>query len=331
MAKLKSEFLHMYYEGRPRPLGEVLLARIHRLNQFGALAAPAVNWLQERRVFRWLMEKVAGIDRRRSLPALHAQHFRRWFARHQPAPSAGRSGRVLLLDDCFTTFNEPQIGQAAVSVLEHAGYKVELAGLTCCGRAMISKGFLHQARELIRVQVGKLARRMADGTPLLGLEPSCLLTLADEWTELLPGKATQAVAAAAELADSFLARQVSEGRCHLPLSPGAETCLLHGHCHQKALRGVSGTVAALRLVPGLEPTVLDAGCCGMAGSFGYEVEHYEVSRLVGERRLFPAVRGAEAQTVIVAPGLSCRLQVAHFTDRTADHPAMLLRGLVETR
>jgi FAD/FMN-containing dehydrogenase/Fe-S oxidoreductase len=328
MAKLKSEFLHMYYEGRPRPLGEVLLARIHRLNQFGALAAPAVNWLQERRVFRWLMEKVAGIDRRRSLPALHADHFRRWFARHKPAPSAGRAGRVLLLDDCFTTFNEPQIGKAAVSVLEHAGYKVELAGLTCCGRPMISKGFLHQARELIRVQVGKLARRVADGTPLLGLEPSCLLTLADEWTELLPGKATQAVAAAAELADSFLAGQVSAGRCHLPLSPGAETCLLHGHCHQKSLRGVSGTVAALRLVPGLEPTVLDAGCCGMAGSFGFEKEHYDLSVAIGKMALAPAL-AAEPEAIVVAPGTSCRHQIKDLTGRHALHPLEVLAATLD--
>src|SRR5207302_7442546 len=134
MAKLKAEFLHLYYQGRSRPLGQGLMARIHRLNRLGAPAAPLVNWLQRRGLVRWLLEKTAGIDRRRSLPQLHRDHFRRWFARHTPAPAAGRYGRVLLLDDCFTTFNEPDIGRAAVAVLEAAGYRVELAGLACCGR-----------------------------------------------------------------------------------------------------------------------------------------------------------------------------------------------------
>src|SRR5205814_4731913 len=139
--------LHIYYQGRTRPLGHFLMAQIHWLNRLGASAAPLVNWLQNLRPSRWLLEKGAGIDRRRSLPPLHADHFRRWFARHAPAPSAGRYGRVLLLDDCFTTFNEPEIGRAAVRVLEHAGYTVDLAGLTCCCRPMISKGLLGPARE----------------------------------------------------------------------------------------------------------------------------------------------------------------------------------------
>src|SRR5262249_1198512 len=155
---------------------------------------------------RWLLEKLAGIDRRRSLPELHWHHFRRWFARHQPGPEAGKRGKVLLLDDCFTTYNEPQIGRAAVRVLEKAGYEVELAGLVCCGRALISKGFLREARSLVEQQVRPLRARLDAGIPLLGLEPSCLLTLADEWTELVPGPDTRAVAAAAHLADGWLAR-----------------------------------------------------------------------------------------------------------------------------
>src|SRR5262249_46631917 len=132
MAKLKAEFLNVYYQGRPRPLGHRLLAHVYTVNRLGSLAAPLVNWLQERGVVRWLLENLAGCARRRSLPPLHADHFRRWFARHRPVPPAGQRGRVLLLDDCFTTFNEPAIGRAAVRVLEAAGYRVELTGLTCC-------------------------------------------------------------------------------------------------------------------------------------------------------------------------------------------------------
>src|SRR5262249_17896471 len=150
-------------------------------------------------------------DRRRSLPELHSAHFRRWFFQHRPAQSAGKHGRVLLLDDCFTTFNEPGIGQAAVKVLERAGYRVELAGLTCCGRPMISKGFLREARTLIQEQAHVLARRVGEGMPILGLEPSCILTLTDEWPELVPGLDTKRIAAAADLADGWLARQVQAG------------------------------------------------------------------------------------------------------------------------
>src|SRR5262249_47548883 len=184
------------------------------------------------------------------------------FARHKPDPAAGTRGRVLLLDDCFTTYNEPAVGRAAVGVLERAGYRVERAGLACCGRPMISKGFLRRARGLVQAQAPGLARRGADGTPLLGLEPSCLLTLADEWTELLPGPETRVIASAAHLADGWLARQVQGEQCELELRPRPGKCVLHGHCHQKALVGVGGTAAALRLVPGLELEVLDAGCCG---------------------------------------------------------------------
>src|SRR5207245_3173967 len=173
--------------------------------------------------------------------------------------------------------NRPDIGGASVRLVEHAGYSVELAGLTCCCRPMISKGCLKPARALIQDQLPRLLRRLAGGSPLLGLEPSCLLTLADEWPELLPGADTQRVAAAVDLADNWLAEKAKAGRCDLELREKPEKCFLHGHCHQKALRGTKGTAAVLVLVAGLEVTILDAGCCGMAGSFGFEKAHYYLS------------------------------------------------------
>jgi Fe-S oxidoreductase len=323
MAKLKAEFLNFYYQGRPRPLGHRLMARIYALNRLGSLFAPLTNWLQNRRLVRWLMETLGGIDRRRSLPPLHFRHFRRWFARHRPAEGAGRLGKVILLDDCFTTFNEPEVGRAAVRVLEAAGYAVELAGLTCCCRPMISKGFLPQARELITAELPALAARVAGGTPVLGLEPSCILTLADEWPELVPGPEAQRVAEAASLADGWLAGQVRAGRCELRLQPRRETCVLHGHCHQKALVGTGGSAGALSLVPGLEVKVLPTGCCGMAGSFGFEKEHYDVSVAVAKLDLLPALK-AHPEALVAAPGTSCRHQIRDLAERRALHPLEVL-------
>jgi FAD/FMN-containing dehydrogenase/Fe-S oxidoreductase len=337
MAKLKAEFLHCYYRGRPRPLGHQAMAHIYRLNQLGAPFAVLVNWLQKRPVLRWLLEKTAGIDRRRSLPDLHANHLRRWFAGHQEetrkkqqGTSAKQSvGRVLLLDDCFTTFNEPDIGRAAVRVLEGAGYTVELANLTCCARPMISKGFLQDARNLIQAQVPRLLPRLAGGTPLLGLEPSCLLTLTDEWPELLPGAATRQIAAAADLADRWLANQAAGGHCDLRLGPRKEKCLVHGHCHQKALLGAGGTVEALRLVPRLDVMPLETGCCGMAGSFGFEREHYDLSVAIANLDLLPTLQ-ADPDAVIVAPGTSCRHQIKDLSGRRALHPLEILAEQMET-
>jgi Fe-S oxidoreductase len=346
MAKLKAEFLQAYYEGRSRPLGHWLMAHIHHFNRLGALVAPLANWMQNQKPIRWLMEKLGGIDRRRSLPPLYGAHFRRWFARHRRksvkakkavsvlqqslgaahplAPSSVHSSRrVLLLDDCFTTFNEPHIGKAAVRVLEWAGYEIELAGLTCCCRPLISKGFLREARDLVHDQATHLAARLGNGVPVLGLEPSCLLTLADEWPELVPGAATQRIAAAAHLADDWLGKQVQSGQCVLPLAPRPEKCVIHGHCHQKALIGTGGTAEALRLIPDLEVSVLDTGCCGMAGSFGFEKEHYDLSVRIAKLSVLPSL-ASSTDTTIIAPGTSCRHQILDLAKRRAFHPLELL-------
>jgi Fe-S oxidoreductase len=325
VAKLKAEFLQFYYQNKPRPLGHLFVAGVPYFNRLASPVAPLVNWVQSRRSFRWLLETMAGIDRRRSLPPLYRNHFRRWFRRHRPDVKSGTRGKVLLLADCFTTYNEPDVGRAAVRVLERAGYKIELAPMFCCGRTLISKGFLRTARAWIESQVASLAGRIADGTPILGLEPSCILTLADEWTELLPGPQTSALASAAKMADSWLAEQVTGGRCELPLVRSEARCVLHGHCHQKALLGVSASAPALRLVPGLDVRVLDAGCCGMAGSFGFEQKHYDLSIKIANLSLLPMLEKEPAATV-VAPGTSCRHQVHDATGRKALHPLQVIEG-----
>ncbi len=322
MAKLKAEFLEQYYSGRTRPIGHRLMGKIHQINRLSAPFAPFVNWFQNLGVTRWLMEKVAGIDRRRSLPRLHFHHFRRWFSRHQPVEEAGRNGKVLLLDDCFTTWNEPEIGKATVRVLEKAGYEVELANI-CCGRAMISKGFLRDARALVERQLVGLRQRLASGIPILGMEPSCLLTLVDEWTELVPGTATQSIAQVCHLADGWLAEQIAEQKATLDLKPRSMECIFHGHCHQKALQRAEGSVHALNLIPGMYVDVLDAGCCGMAGSFGFEKEHYDLSVDIANLALLPTLR-ERPETMVVAPGTSCRHQILDLDGRRALHPMEIL-------
>jgi Fe-S oxidoreductase/FAD/FMN-containing dehydrogenase len=323
VAKLKAEFLQFYYQGRRRPLEHLIVAGIPWFHRLAAPLAPLVNRIQSSRLFRFLLEKTAGIDRRRSLPPLHACHFRSWFRRHQPDPRAGQNAPVLLQADCFTTWNEPAIGQAAVRVLERAGYAVELADLFCCGRVYISKGFLHRAQALVQAQAPALAKRLADGTPLLGLEPSCLLTLADEWPDLVPGADTRQIAQAARLADGWLAEQVRAGACELSLRPRHESCLLHGHCHQKALLGNAASAPALRLVPGLQVRVLDSGCCGMAGSFGFEKSHFDLSAKIAELALLPAL-AEDKDALVAAPGTSCRHQIHDLAGRRALHPLEVL-------
>ncbi len=322
LAKLKAEFLHAYYQKHARPRGHYFFANIHRLNRFGANLPGLMNWINRRGPTRWLMEKIAGIDRRRSLPEVHANHLRRWFAARKPRAAGAR--KVLLFDDCFTTFNEPAIGKAAVAVLERAGCRVELVNPICCGRALISKGFLQEARALVQEQLPRLARLVADGGPILGLEPSCALTLMDEWPELVPGALSRQVAASVHLADHWLVEQTKAESLSLPLTAQTASCVFHGHCHQRALCGVAGSAHALEMIPGLQVKTLDAGCCGMAGAFGFEKQHYDLSVQIANLELVPALR-AEPDAIVVATGTSCRHQIRDLTGREALHPMQILR------
>lgn len=329
LAKLKSEFLHAYHHKHIRPLGHWFAANIHRLNRIGARHARLTNWFNRRGLVRWFMEKILGIDRRRSLPEVHADHFRKWFVdSHSDTIPARGDKRILLFDDCFTTFNEPAIARAAVRVLERAGCQVELVNPICCGRALISKGFLKEARTLVQQQLPDLARRVQSGVPILGLEPSCVLTLMDEWPELVPGPLARKVAGAVHLADHWLAEQIGSGSLSLPLVRQTEKILFHGHCHQRALCGVNGSTNAMKLIPSLSVTTLDAGCCGMAGAFGYEKQHYDLSVQIANLELIPAIK-AEPESIIAATGTSCRHQIRDLTGRAALHPIQVLAAGLE--
>jgi FAD/FMN-containing dehydrogenase/Fe-S oxidoreductase len=322
VAKLKVEFLaHYYVEHRPSP-GTMLMAHVAWLNRFGSALAPLSNALATLPGAAAFGEWLTGVDRRRSLPRFVRRSFPKWFEGHEPHPHAGRNGRVVLLDDCLTSYCEPEINQAAVELLEEAGFAVERAGLWCCGRPFISKGLVEKGKTLARRNVGRLADFVEQGMPILGAEPSCLLTLVDEYPDLFPSSATARVRANAFLVDGWLADQVASGKAHLDFEPLRTTVLVHGHCQQKALVGTDGTRRALGMIGGLTIRVVDSGCCGMAGSFGYE--HYDIGMKIGNRVLFPAVRG-HSEGLVAAPGFSCRHQIADATNRQAGHPISLLR------
>jgi FAD/FMN-containing dehydrogenase/Fe-S oxidoreductase len=321
VAKLKVEFLaHYYAQHRPK-IGTLMMAHVAAINRIGSAIAPLSNWLAQIPGAGAITEWLTGVDHRRSLPQFARQSFQSWFASHQQHDRAGHVGRVVLLDDCLTSYCEPEINQAAVQLLEQAGYAVELAGLSCCGRPFISKGLVEKGKALARQNVGKLVEFVEQGLPILGCEPSCLLTLADEYPDLFPSSATQQVKEQAFLVDGWLADRIGEGKTDLAFAPLAQTALLHGHCQQKALVGTAGTKRALGLIPELQVKEVDSGCCGMAGSFGYE--HFDVSQAIGERVLFPAVKGHEGG-LVAAPGFSCRHQIADGTGKSSAHPIEIL-------
>jgi Fe-S oxidoreductase len=270
-----------------------------------------VNAVGATRFARRAAEAVAGIDRRRRLPRV----ARATFASRFPALPQGTGPEVALFNDTWTNHQRPEIGEAAVRVLAAAGARVLLPEVVCCGRTMLSEGLVDDARRHAARNVELLDPLVARGVPLAGLEPSCILTIRDDYARLLPGDPRVARLAAAT-------RLFEEALLELDppdLAPGGPV-VLHAHCHQKALVGAAPTERALALAPGTEVRTLDSGCCGMAGLFGYEREHYPVSMDMGERVLFPAVRAA-GEADVVAPGTSCREQIRDGTGREALHPA----------
>jgi Fe-S oxidoreductase len=329
MASLKSEFLSHYQEIHGTPLRSRAFGAIRALNRAGAALAPVSNLAPRVPGARALLERTLGIARERPLPRFERETLLRWDARRarNGAAAAAPRGDVVLLADSFTTFTEPAIGRAAVELLERAGYRVRLQAAGCCGRASLSKGLLDQAQRMARAMVDRLAADAARGTPIAGVEPSCLLTLRDEYLALLPGDPrAEAIAARARLVPDLLVEALDAGWLHLRADSAlaGKRIVFHGHCHEKAGVGTEATRALLERIPGAEVAELDAGCCGMAGSFGFESEHYGISRAVGELRLFPALRAEPPETVVAATGVSCRQQIGHFAGRTARHPVELV-------
>ena len=333
MAALKTEALAMYHDQHGIPLRSRMFGSIRTLNRIGSAAFPLSNLFAAWRPARLLAERWLGISVARPLPRFQRRDLRSWYRRRPARRVAPASqGELIFLADSFTTFTEPSAGRAAIELLELAGWRVRFEGTGCCGRASLSKGLVDQARRMASGMAGRLGAAAAGGMPIVGVEPSCLLTLRDEYAALLPDDSrAQAVAAATRLPEELLVEAIAEHRLILPRENSLNGCriLFHGHCHQKALAGTDSTMALLRSIPGADVQEVDAGCCGMAGSFGFEAEHYELSMRIGELRLFPAIRAAAKDTIIAATGVSCRQQIAHGTGRQARHPLELIRQVVQ--
>jgi Fe-S oxidoreductase len=319
VASMKTEVLYQMGKRHGFSLRQRAAGHIRRQLALAALLPSLYNAAAGTRLAR-SAAGLAGIDPRRSLPRVAKKTFSRRFP---DLPQGAGPAEIALFNDTWNEYQRPQVGVGAVRLFAAAGAKVHLPRVFCCGRPMLSEGLIDEARRNARRNLEVLYPLIERGVPLVGLEPSCILTVRDDYKKLLPDdERVERLAGATRLFEEALLELDAE----LPLREGSPV-LLHGHCHQKALVGTGPTEGALALAPGADVEVVDSGCCGMAGLFGYEKGHYEVSMKMGERRLFPAVRGAEERAVI-APGTSCREQILDGSGRRALHPAEYLAQLL---
>ena len=332
MAKLKSETLSHYHDQHGVPLRSRIFGSIRALNRIGSAMAPLANFGGRNRLARRVMARTIGIAFPRPMPQYKYRNLIRWYRRHgRRAQPVTTVGTVNFLADSFTSFTEPHIGRAAISLLQLSGWSVDLAGTGCCGRSALSKGLVDEATAKARTLIAHLHDNTVAGSPIVGCEPSCLFTLRDEHVSMIPGDPkVKAVAARVRQVEELLGEAIDAGR--LVLAPDSwlagRKIIYHGHCHQKAEVGTAATIALLRRIPGAEVVEIDAGCCGMAGSFGYEAEHYDLSMKVGSDRLYPSIHSAGKSAIIAATGTSCREQIFHGTDRSAWHPVELIAEAV---
>jgi len=321
MARLKAEWqshrnLQTGVSRRSR-----MIASAPQMAPWGSRFAPLSNWLLRSAPIRMWMDRRYGFARQIPLPPYARRTFRHWWAKHirrSPRNAETPRGKVAYFVDTWTNHHTPQVGVAVVRLLEAAGYLVIVPQTRCCGRPLISQGLLTEAKQAAEQNVGTLSRFAEAGVPIVGSEPSCVLTLVDEQPQLVRTTDAAAIAANTWTIEAFLLRLLKREPDALTFSNAARTILYHGHCHQKALVGTDDALGLLNTPPGYQATEINSGCCGMAGSFGHESEHYDVSRAIGEQRLFPAVRD-RGDAEIAISGFSCRIQCEHHTGVHARH------------
>lgn len=330
IARYKAEFLQHYYDQHGIPLRTRAIAYIAQLNKLGMLFPTVTNYFFTQPAFSGFLKRILGFAPKRSIPLLYGITLRKWARYNLPRLNqlAAYKGEVCLFVDEFTEYNDTLTGIRAAELLAAMGYRVNVVAHRASGRTFLSKGLVRQARKLAIHNVKALSGIINDKMPLVGIEPSGILTFRDEYPDLV-GKELKAdavkLAANALMFDEFVEREIAAGNIDKSIfTTNKKLIKLHGHCHQKSLASTAPTKVMLSLPENYTVEEIPSGCCGMAGSFGYEKEHYEVSMKVGELVLFPAVRSTPAEILIAAPGTSCRHQIKDGTGRTAYHPIDIL-------
>jgi Fe-S oxidoreductase len=350
MAKLKAEWLAYMHRREGVPKRSRLIAAAVDWAPWGSRFAPLSNWIMQSGAVRAVLERRYGLDRRVPPPLFVRRTFRAWFRKHEkagrdrmrdhvpdapgdakPDAEASVDRTVVYFVDTWTNHYAPQVGRATIKVLEALGYKVIVPPTACCGRPLISKGMLAEAKILAERNVEALGRYAARGLPIVGTEPSCVSVLTDELPQLVRNNQARRIADSSMMIESFVARELENRPGSLQFDTDRiKRILYHGHCHQKALYGTDDAMCLLKACTGGHAGEVNSGCCGMAGSFGHEVEHYEVAKAIGEQRLFPAVRG-RGDAEIAVSGFSCRHQLAHHTGVEAKHVIELVAEALQRK
>ncbi len=327
MAKIKYEVLAHYHKANGLPLHRRMFGEIGTFAPLGSMFSPLSNWAVNNTFSKWIAEKVIGVDRRRDMPTFVRPTYEQWFRKRRSRRTSDK--KVALFSDTFMNYSEPSIGKAAVEVLEACGFEVLLPEKRCCGRPLISEGMLDRAIENANYNIDALRVYANEGIPIIGCEPSCTSAITDDYLELIGTPDAKRVAEATYSFEEFFAQLVEEGELPVEFSTEPRDILLHGHCHQRALVGIQPTVKMLSLPAEHNVTVIDSSCCGMAGAFGYEKAHYELSMKIGESRLFGAVREQPPGSfTLSAAGFSCRHQLEHGTGVQPKHPIEVLREAI---
>jgi Fe-S oxidoreductase len=331
VAKLKAEFLQQYYDANGVPFRSKLIANFNKSARLGSMAPGLYNFMVSNSATGKLIKKIAGFAGKRSMPTLYKTSLEKWFRKRKTQSNGDKltiKRKLYLFCDEFTNYNDTEIGIKAILLLEKLGYEVIIPTHEESGRAWLSKGLIRDAKVIINKNITLLSKLITEETPLIGIEPSAILTFRDEYIDLADEvnyHAAKELAKNVFLIDEFIAKEIDNGNINSNLFTKEKRLIkLHGHCQQKALSSVTPSVKMMSLPENYSVEVIPSGCCGMAGSFGYEKEHYDLSMKIGELVLLPAVRNQSDETIIAAPGTSCRHQVKDGTGRKALHTIEVL-------
>jgi Fe-S oxidoreductase len=340
MAKLKAEFLQYYYDKKHVPYTAWLIANLPKIHRLFSFAPFLYNGFMKLKTGSWVVKKIMGFEQQRTLPFLSKTYLRKWLRRNlnrlnNILVSSGERKEVVLFVDEFTNYLDSHIGIAAVSLLHKLGYKIHTIRHQESGRTYLSKGLLRKARKIANSNIAAFSRFADQEIAIVGIEPSAILAFRDEYPELVkPGlrETTRKLAPKCMLIDEFLAKELESGRINRDqFTSEAKTVKFHGHCQQKAITSTAHTHKMLSIPVNYKVEEIKSGCCGMAGAFGYEKRHYELSMKIGEMVLFPEIRKSDPETIIAAPGTSCREQIHAGTGVHALHPVQVLYEALKER